>query len=253
MFLNLPAYDEDFNFSTGVNLKAIFMSYKDYTHEDACVISQSVADRVYSYKVDTIDININNNDIPLNLYGDLENYKPFPMIGEEVTESKLIGLRRLSYERILASNRKENLLEINDDDQLYYSKNGTVVDIEIFSNCKNDSLNNEYLDNIHKINMKYHEKIYQAMKEIIVNNCELDDADPDRFYKKEEDITEDILKLYENISEEFSFLYKNSREYLDSSKEWIFKKSKFENIVLRFKVLSKKNLKIGDKLTNRHG
>ena len=33
-----------------------------------------------------IKVNINDNDIPLNLYGDFERYKSFPDLGEEIKD-----------------------------------------------------------------------------------------------------------------------------------------------------------------------
>lgn len=61
-------YDEDGNFSYGVNLKAIWMPFKGLTYEDGVVVSEAAAEKLTSYKVEKTSLSVNGNDILLNLY-----------------------------------------------------------------------------------------------------------------------------------------------------------------------------------------
>lgn len=63
------AYDEFGNHMDGINLSCCYMALPKTT-EDPVVISRSAADRLSAPMIRKVEIRINDNDIPLNLYGD---------------------------------------------------------------------------------------------------------------------------------------------------------------------------------------
>ena len=56
----------------------------DQNMEDSIIISKSAADKLKSPLIKPVEIMINENNIPLNLYGNDQVYKCIPDIGEEI-------------------------------------------------------------------------------------------------------------------------------------------------------------------------
>jgi hypothetical protein len=87
------SFDEYMNRTDGVNFNVAYMSL-DKNMEDSIIYSDVAAARLTSPLIKPVDIMINENDIPLNLYGDDQLYKAIPDIGEDVKDSILIALRK---------------------------------------------------------------------------------------------------------------------------------------------------------------
>jgi len=222
------SYDEEKNFSYGKNLKTVYLSYKESNYEDAIVVSESASNKMVANFVNQVEININPNDLPLNLYGDENFYKSFPNIGEE--SNILIALRRFKNDLMLYELKNENLFEINKNTDNVYLGKGKVVDVEIFNNFKETELVDSYFQQI---------RDYLSLQKI--------------FYS---DIKEKIDKLFSkysksNFSDNLLFFYSRIDGYL-GNKKW-FKKNEFSGMIIKFTLLEKNNLKIGDKITNRYG
>jgi len=222
------SYDEEKNFSYGKNLKTVYLSYKESNYEDAIVVSESASNKMVANFVNQVEININPNDLPLNLYGDENFYKSFPNIGEE--SNILIALRRFKNDLMLYELKNENLFEINKNTDNVYLGKGKVVDVEIFNNFKETELVDSYFQQI---------RDYLSLQKI--------------FYS---DIKEKIDKLFSkysksNFSDNLLFFYSRIDGYL-GNKKW-FKRNEFSGMIIKFTLLEKNNLKIGDKITNRYG
>ena len=95
------AYDDELNFKYGVNLKAMYLSYKNLEFEDPFVISETAAKKLDNSTVDEIEITLNNNDILINLFGDENNYKSFPDIGEKLDNTIIASRRRKGRKEII--------------------------------------------------------------------------------------------------------------------------------------------------------
>ena len=131
------SYDEDMNYRYGVNANVIYC-LDPFTSEDAAVVSKSFSEKMTTVKVNKIMCGLNNNDIPLHLYGDEDVYKPYPDIGEYA--SGMFAASRAQFnEQILYDFKDRNLNVIKDSDRtICYNGNGFVIDYDIY--CNNPDL-----------------------------------------------------------------------------------------------------------------
>lgn len=127
-----PTLDEMENYRIGLNARVAMMSVPGII-EDGIVASESFCRRLTTKCIETRDTSWGKNWYPLNLYGDDDNYKPFPDIGDKIREDGLIfALRRvpLDDDIILAplEMSKEALREVNYFfDRCVYGQPGAVV------------------------------------------------------------------------------------------------------------------------------
>ena len=126
------AFDEYNNRKDGRNFNVAYMALDD-NMEDSIIMSQSAADKLVSPLINVIRIPINDNDIPLNIYGDEKIYKVIPDIGEDTINANLIGLRKEKKEEALFSQSVDRLRMFTMSDERRQVK-GKVVDINIYCN-----------------------------------------------------------------------------------------------------------------------
>lgn len=228
------AHDADMNFNYGSNLKAAYIPYKNMTFEDAIVISESGAEKLTSYTIKEFTININKNDILLNLYGNMKNFKSFPDIGELVKNRVLLARRRIDYDSFLFDMSVESLNNINyNTDKIFYTEIGEskVVDIDVYSNTDIESLTD----------FKYNMQLAKYLK---MSNS---------YYTKLVEVLEPIVNSKKKYSDDLGYLYKRAKEIIDPEVQWINDKSNFDNVVLKIKLLKEEKLTYGSKITGRYG
>lgn len=120
----------------GTNLRVAYMSLPHVT-EDAFLISETARKKCCTEGVDKITISIKKDQIPVNLYGDDENYRFFPDIGEQVNEDGILcALRRPTADSFIFDTAKENLstVQVMHDNVFYVPKGATIVDIDVVIN-----------------------------------------------------------------------------------------------------------------------
>lgn len=139
------SFDEYDNRMDGKNLLLLYNS-SEKTMEDGIIISESCAKKLASPLIHKVKMTINDNDIPLNIYGDRDHYKIFPDIGETIDRSILMAYRREKKEEALFSQSYDRLNQlILSDEKRFVS--GKVVDIDVRSNDPT-KLNSEYYSQI---------------------------------------------------------------------------------------------------------
>src|SRR5699024_4366054 len=222
-------YDEEMNMQFGVNLNVAFLPYKGYTNEDAIIISESTAKKMSSYFVKRIKIPINTNDIPLNLYGDEDNYRMYPKVGQDIEKGILAGTRRLNYDIIAYMMRNDKLNVREEGDNIYYA-DGKVVDIDIYNNEKIEKLK---------------EQNYSAQ---LVEDIEKQE----RFWKEFVTVTDDIVRSGK-VTNELRMNYNRFREFLDPNTRFNYDNNQFDKINMFITVLEKRPALRGSKITNRYG
>lgn len=222
------SFDDYNNKTDGVNLSIMYLAL-GITTEDPIVVSESAAKKLSSPSFDTIDITINENDIPLNIYGDDNNYKSFPDIGETIEKNILCAIRRERKEdEALYSQARSRLKELMISDDVFISK-GEVLDIEIY--CNNpDKLNNMYYQQLKKYydsNMEYSVNMYRAVDEFMKthNTCKMS-YDLQKEYSKCKDIANNVLYIKDKV---------------------------FNNIMMKIVTRNVEVLRPGDKITDRYG
>lgn len=135
VLLDSPSITENGGYKYGRECNVVYMSMPGVS-EDGIIISKDVlAD--FGFKIyETRVCEWGSKRFALNLYGDLENYKPFPDIGERIRADGLLMCLR-SYDKDLAVVEQgiHDLREPNFfSDKLTYvnGEGGRIVDIRIF-------------------------------------------------------------------------------------------------------------------------
>lgn len=219
------AYDEFGNRLDGVNLNILYMAL-DENMEDSVVISDVAAKKMTAPLVKEVDIMVNENDIPLNYYGNNDVYKCMPDIGEKTKNAILVALRKENKDNAVYAQSVERLksIEMTDDK---YLLNGIVLDVEMMVN------NPENLDIYYNGQFKMYyleqqrcaQEFISTLTPLVASGCVLSD---------------DLAELYAK-----SKLIVNGNKYMD--------KREFSNMEIRLTVLEERELQVGDKISNRYG
>ena len=224
------AFDEDDNRQDGVNLITAYMSC-DNTMEDGIIISESASKKLTAPLIKPVQIVINDNDILLNLYGDLENYKTFPDIGEEIKDGILCATRREDKEQSLYMQSYNRLRDIIISDDKYVL-NGEVVDINVYCNNTeniNESFYNKQLLYYHNQNIQFAYAIVNSLEKLMKEyRCD-----------------------YHSFSYDLQKLYDTNKRILKGDQ--YIKDKPFSNIILEIFVLERNETEVGDKLSDRYG
>lgn len=219
------AFDEYNNRKDGVNFNVVYMALDD-NMEDSIIASNVAAGKLTSPLVKPISIMINNNDIPLNIYGDDKVYKIIPDIGEDIIDAKLIALRKEKKEEAYYAQSVDRLRKTIMSDELK-QVHGKVIDVDIYCN------NPDILDNHYYAQLKmYYQELHRMAAEFV-----------------------QVLLPYS--SENFEFSYELEKKFANAKRimngDQYIDKRNFSNIILNITVLEEKEMEAGDKASNRYG
>ena len=229
------SYDEYNNYRFGVN--ATFCYTSDVkTTEDAILVSQSFADKFRCVEVESITVSINDNDILINLYGDENNYKCFPDIGEYINDKIICATRRINNDQIFYDFKETNLRKINFSEDVLCTEQGSggkIIDIKVYSNKSLEEMeSNEY----HAQVTKYYKNELRYFKEIVES-------------------TQDVVYENKDHSRNYNYIYKKSKDALNDNVKWCEQQGKkpFSNMIIEFIVEREVPLKEGSKITGLFG
>ena len=215
------SFGEDMEYGYGKNVSMMY-TLEPFTSEDACVVSESLANSMNSIEVNTVSVGVNQNDYLLNLYGDRRIYKPFPDIGE-YSFGEVAAKRTLFSNQLLTDFKDSSLTKIQDSDVRYY-KGGQVIDITIYSN------NPDLEDN------PFNEQI---LKYLNAQN---------EFYEEIIEVCEEIRASGKKYTRKLDYLYKRAKTFLDKDARWK-DDTVFSNVLIDITVKSIVPLHVGQKLT----
>ena len=219
------AFDEYNNRKDGRNFNVAYMALDD-NMEDSIIMSQSAADKLVSPLINVIRIPINDNDIPLNIYGDETIYKVIPDIGEDTINANLIGLRKEKKEEALFSQSVDRLRKFTMSDERRQVR-GKVVDINIY--CNNpDILSTHYYAQL----KRYYDELQRQSMEMVKTILP--------YVSNKFELSYELQKIFA-ISKRVC----NHDQYID--------KRTFSNIILEVVVLENLPMLVGDKAANRYG
>lgn len=228
------SFNEDMMYGYGINVETLYTT-DPMTIEDAIVISESTSSRLTSIEYDVIRISLNDNDLLINLYGDKDNYKAIPDIGEEVKDSTLAVKRRIIYSQSLFDLKEENMRKVLSTDTPYYVPfaEEKVVDISVYCNKPIEELKDTtYNKQIHeylKNEMKYYQEIVDILKPIVEEGKGA--------------YTDDLAELYSR-----------ARRILDPETKWKDSDNRvFNNIILEVMVEKRIPVVVGSKICGRFG
>lgn len=222
------SYDDAGNRADGHNLLTMYLSDED-TREDAIKISDEVIDLFTSPEIKPVSFMINDNDIPLNLYGDREFYQSFPNIGEEVNGSILCAMRKEKKDQAIYSQSVGRLQEIMMSDEKFIAE-GEVIDINIYCNDPTILERSHY-----NAQLKfYYEESIRVAREIV-------------------NIVKPLIETNKRLSPELQKLYAIQRSILDG-KKFVNERGKvFTNTMIEIMVMKRNKVREGDKFANRYG
>ena len=218
-------YDEFNNKMNGVNLTTLYLSCAQ-NMEDSNIISESARKKLETNLIKNTDITINDNDILLNLYGDQNQYKTFPDIGEEIKGGIFCGIRRLENDNMLYTLSQSRLRDIMMSDKCILM-DGIVADIDVY--CNNpEAIGDSY----------YNQQLYFYYTERI------------NFCKAVNDL---VGPLYMNgkLSYNLHKLYATCRDTVAGKQ--FYKDKQFNNVIMQIIVIEKLPMNPGDKISDRYG
>ena len=136
-FISAPNHDGDL-YNLGVNANVCYLP--DWgVADDAFVISDRLQKKLNHTVINTISLNLHIDDIPLNLYGDEDDYKIFPDLGEVVRDDGcVIALRTHNASSLLTDITAESLRTLEPlHDEMHVAPPGAeIIDVQIFTNQK---------------------------------------------------------------------------------------------------------------------
>lgn len=239
-----PAVSKNHGYKFGVNANVAYMSTPEVS-EDGVVISESMAKKM-SYKVfEKRIVEFGEESFPLNLYGDDENYKVFPEIGEYVNDdSVLMALRKYDTDITPALTSVNDVKDFNPNfDTAIYVKSpeSKIVDIKVYYNPKTKK--NIYTGTTEGIEKyvngfkKYHNEVVRAY----------------------ETLQKDHFRRYKNmdlrISERFQRLLVDAYVLTEEQKnvKFYYKRQKLDLYRMEFVLETEVTPREGGKLTTLHG
>ena len=194
-----PSIRENSEYALGVNANMLLCSHPDIA-EDGIVISESLAKKMRYHVFETKAVEFGSDYLPLNLYGDDNNYKPFPEIGDKINQSSVLAALRnfsdfnsnkagldndpLDFTMALMSNADLRRFDTVFDKCIYVrgpgetlkfgnieEDSGVVIDIVCYKNNKKTSELYQGLDKIAEkyanSYIKYNEDILDAFDSIM--------------------------------------------------------------------------------------
>lgn len=226
------AFDQSMNPMDSVNLLGTYVA-TDVTMEDSIWLSESARQKLTSRLYKRVTVNINDNDILLNLMGDDDHYKSFPMIGESIKNGILCAVRREKIEDSLFTQSVSMLQNIlMSDDKYTPGENGIVIDMDI--HCNNPEILKEKYSNSQVL------YCYNDHIRFITEFVSTIDRLKKQYNLIDTDLDYHLGKMYYNFKRELDGVqFRNQKVY--------------SGIVIDFIVKELNIPSTGDKLANRYG
>lgn len=163
------AFDQYNNYTNTVNLLSTYVA-TDKTMEDSIWISKSAQQKLTSVLYKKVEVNVNDNDILLNLMGDDNTYKSFPLIGEKIKNGILCAVRRERTEDSLFTQSVDMLQKTLMSDDIYTpGENCEVIDIDI--TCNNPEALKKYTNStayeVYKDRMRFVEEFVTTVNKLM--------------------------------------------------------------------------------------
>lgn len=161
--------DEFGNYRYGVNAKVAFMLIPE-VKEDSIVVSESFAKKVMFHTITKTEYVINKNDVLLNIYGNNQEYKSLPMVGEYVNDKGILfATRKMDKKNISADFTDMALQSLHLTDNKFGAF-GQVIDIDIKVNDVDELAadpHREQLQQIYNDQLRYNQEIVNILQPIV--------------------------------------------------------------------------------------
>lgn len=141
VLLETPTTSETNGYQFGINANVALMTLPEVS-EDGVIISESFAERMKFYKYETRFIEFGKDQFPLNIYGDENNYRILPEIGDRIRDDGLLAVLRESDDLMALVDQNRNSTRVVDyifDTKVHVVGGGVVENIIV--TCNDDSQN----------------------------------------------------------------------------------------------------------------
>lgn len=134
IFLDSPSVTDDGGYKFGLELNMAFMSHPAVS-EDGIMISDDILPKLRFKTYENRVIEWGSKKFPLNIYGDAENFKPFPEIGEYIREDGILMILR-NFDKDL-SPVEQSIYDLMEPDYIFdkamyvSGPGGKIVDIKV--------------------------------------------------------------------------------------------------------------------------
>lgn len=219
-------FDQFGNRTSGRNVNVAYMAL-DHNMEDSVIISDECSEKLSAPLIRNVKIIINENDIPLNIYGNDDIYKVFPDIGEDVKDGILMAYRREKREEAIYTQSVQRLQEIMMSDDKITIK-GKIIDIDLYVN------NPEYINK-----STYNKQFLAYYNDRLRSDQDLINA-VGPYIAQGYKMTYALQKKFAFAKDEL-----NGKKFID--------KKQFSNITIVFTVMENRRLGVGDKVADRYG
>lgn len=208
MYSSPTCYDEFGNYGYGINVPFVYQS-SPTTIEDSIEITKPLSEQLASTEVEVVSVNVNDNNVMLNLYGDNDHYQGFPNIGEAIKNQSLCEIRNFTRGKLPYDFKTTNLRLGHDGDRTKYL-GGIIADIDIFCNKSRDELPRTnynaqilwYLDMVDR----YRQEMVTTITGLINEGCMVTDNMLSARRQCYEQLHPEIYKVKDSNARAFSFI-----------------------------------------------
>lgn len=174
-----PNVTEDGNYKYGADINVAAMSHP-VGIEDGFGISESLYYRTAATAFGKRSISVGKSHYLLNIYGDDDNYKPFPGIGDTIRDDRILFASREYNESMnivdmmpARPGRLSALRKVNNlfDRRVFVDKPGKVIDITVYRNFSRKSNlptgMTDWLDKWHNLNANFYAAIVRQYQKLM--------------------------------------------------------------------------------------
>lgn len=228
------SFDKHMNYRYGRNLNTVYMiSAQDL--EDGIIIMNGADHKMNAFRASKEVINLADNQILINWYGDDDHYQGIPMIGEKTKNGILAVVRRVDNSKAPYALKKKRLQSIERGDERHIGS-GRVIDIDILYNKERDKIPsggaNRLLAELYDQQQEYYMKLYKYMRDICDNSVEGNYT----------------------YTDEFSIICEDAHSYVDSTAYFADNNENiFGNMQIIVHLMDEEKLIVGSKLVGRYG
>jgi hypothetical protein len=168
-----PSKDEEGDYKFGRNVNVCLASMAG-SAEDSIIINENAISKFAYDVIERITIEIPDNCVPCNIYGDETLYKCCPEVGDTIRSDNIIMcLREVDVDTCPVQASKVNLMRIDDiTDSVYQCHGpdkGVVVGIDIIKNVHKTTILGEPFDQLDRLasnQVKFRQSVFNAYKKI---------------------------------------------------------------------------------------
>lgn len=227
------SFDKYGNYSIGRNLNTAY-TISLMAMEDGIGLMNGAEKMMDTYRVHSVNVALNDNDVLLNLFGDKTHYRGMPEVGDKSVDGMVCAVRAIDPMGSIHSLKIKNLSLVEESDTVYY-EDGKIVDITIRTNLTPEDIP----DTIY----------FRRIKEMLIEQ--------NRYYIEVYTYMNDIIRNSDDscsFSEMFSIISEECHDFIDSSAFFVdYDDDPYGNIRIEFKLARRQHLSVGSKLVGRYG